>query len=208
MLRLLAVAAGMFAFGFLLVPLYDVLCEVTGFNGKTAGRYEAEGEQAVDEGRLVTVQFIASNNGAMPWDFRPKVRSMQVHPGQMYATDFHARNGTGRAMVAQAVPSVTPFRAAAYLHKTECFCFEQQRLEAGESLDMPLRFIVDTQLPADVTRLTLSYTLFNVDTPAAGAVDTPAAGAVDAQLPADVTRLALSYTLSDATAAFEAAASP
>ena len=160
-LRLLAVVAAMFAFGFLLVPLYDVLCEVTGFNGKTAGQYTPAAPMEVREDRLVTVQFLASNNGAMPWAFRPKVRSMQVHPGRLYATDFHARNVTGRAMVAQAVPSVTPFRAAAYLHKTECFCFEQQRLRAGESMDMPLRFIVDAALPEDVRSLTLSYTLFD-----------------------------------------------
>ena len=160
--RLLLMVVGMFAFGFAMLPLYDVLCEVTGFNGKTAGQYEVTEPQAVDKNRQVTVQFLASNNGGMGWEFRPTVRSMKVHPGEMYMTEFYARNIQGKTMIAQAVPSVTPFRAAEYLHKTECFCFEQQRLANGEDLDMPLRFIVDAGLPADVTTLTLSYTLYDV----------------------------------------------
>ncbi len=160
--QLLLVVVGMFGFGFAMVPLYDILCDVTGFNGKTAGKYTATEKQEVREDRLVTVQFLASNNANMPWEFRPKVRTMKVHPGKMNTTEFYARNGASKTMVGQAVPSVTPFYAAEYLHKTECFCFEQQQLATGEDLNMPLRFIVDSQIPEDVTTLTLSYTLYDV----------------------------------------------
>ena len=160
--QLLLVVVGMFGFGFAMVPLYDLMCEVTGFNGKTGGAYQAEETQTVDESRTVTIQFLANNNASMPWEFRPRVRKMTVHPGQMNAAEFYVRNVTGNTMVAQAVPSVTPFNAAEYLHKTECFCFEQQQLDEGEDLDMPLRFIIDRDLPAEVKTLTLSYTLYDV----------------------------------------------
>jgi cytochrome c oxidase assembly protein subunit 11 len=160
--RLLFIVVGMFGFGFALVPLYDILCEVTGLNGKTAGKYEAADTQIVDEDRLVTIQFLANNNGTMPWEFRPAVREMKVHPGKMNLAEFYVRNATNDTMVGQAVPSVTPFRAAEYLHKTECFCFEQQQLATGEELTMPLRFIVDSNIPKNVKTLTLSYTLFDV----------------------------------------------
>ena len=161
--QLLMVVVGMFGFGFAMVPLYDIVCEVTGLNGKTSDTaYVIETPQEVREDRLVTVQFLANNNANMPWEFRPKVRKMQVHPGKMMSTEFYVRNGSGETMVAQAVPSVAPFRAAEYMHKTECFCFEQQQLETGEDLDMPLRFIIDSNIPEDVTTLTLSYTLYDI----------------------------------------------
>lgn len=160
-LRLVGVVVGMFAFGFALVPLYDIFCEITGANGKTGDQYTITGQEIVDEDRLVTVQFLANNNAGMPWEFRPVVRTMKVHPGQMYTTEFYARNPTSE-MVAQAVPSVSPFHAAEYFHKTECFCFEQQQLAQGEDLDMPLRFIIDPSLPKDVKTLTLSYTLYDI----------------------------------------------
>ena len=156
------IVVGMFAFGFALVPLYDIVCDITGLNGKTAGRYESEQPQVVAEDRLVTVQFLANNNASMPWEFRPKVRTIKVHPGKLNSAEFFVRNVTSNAMTAQAVPSITPFRAAEYLHKTECFCFEQQHLAKGEQLDMPLRFIVDSNIPKDVTTLTLSYTLYDI----------------------------------------------
>jgi len=160
--RLVLVTMAMFAFGFLLVPLYDVFCEITGLNGKTGGKYEPVAAMTVDKERTITVQFLTNNNAGMPWEFRPEVRSMKVHPGEVVLTTFYARNPSGDAMVAQAVPSVSPMKGAGYFHKTECFCFEQQQLEGGADVDMPLRFIVDTQLPDDVTTLTLSYTLFDI----------------------------------------------
>jgi cytochrome c oxidase assembly protein subunit 11 len=160
--QLLFLVVGMFGFGFAMVPLYDLVCEVTGLNGKTAGKYVEQETQIVREDRLVTIQFLASNNANMPWEFRPKVRTLKVHPGEMNSTEFYVRNVTRETMVAQAIPSVTPFRAAEFLHKTECFCFEQQQLATGEDLDMPLRFIIDSNIPEDITTLTLSYTLYDV----------------------------------------------
>ena len=160
--KLFGIAVGMFAFGFALVPLYEIYCDVTGVNGKTGDQYEAPANLAIDESREVTVQFLANNNANMPWQFRPSVRSMKVVPGKMYETTFFAGNITSESMIAQAVPSVAPFHAAEYFHKTECFCFEQQELAGGDQLDMPLRFIVDPEMPDSVKTLTLSYTLFDV----------------------------------------------
>lgn len=156
------VVVGMFGFGFALVPIYDVFCEVTGLNGKTASSaYEAE-EVRIDTSRVVTVQFVASNNDGMPWAFKPDVREIEVHPGEATSTEFFVRNPRANTMIAQAVPSVVPFKAAAYFHKTECFCFSQQRLEGGQEMMMPLRFIVDVDLPKEVSIITLAYTLFDV----------------------------------------------
>jgi cytochrome c oxidase assembly protein subunit 11 len=160
--RLLALAGSMLLFAvFIMPPLYNAFCEITGLNGKTGARYEAV-PAAVNRDRLVTVQFVASHNGNMPWKFRPSVVSMKVHPGEATDTVFLASNPTGRDMVGQAIPSLVPFKAAEYFHKTECFCFNQQTLKAGESAELPLRFIVDPDLPPGVNTITLSYTLFDV----------------------------------------------
>jgi len=160
--RLLVATVGMFAFGFAMVPLYDAICDVTGLNGKTGGKYVAGERTEVKKDRLVSVQFLTNNNGSMPWEFRPVKRVVRVHPGEINSVSFFARNPVGREMTAQAIPSVSPGYAARYLHKTECFCFAQQRLAGGESVDMPLRFIIDSEIPDDITTLTLSYTLFDV----------------------------------------------
>ncbi len=161
--KLALVVVGMFGFGFALVPIYDVFCEITGLNGKTAGRatYDAAVVE-VQEERLVTVQFTANNNAGMSWQFHPMVNQIQVHPGELTEVKFYARNPTGMTMIAQAVPSVVPFVAADYLHKTECFCFNQQTLAAGEAIEMPLLFYIDQAIPDGVSKLTLSYTLFDV----------------------------------------------
>ena len=159
--KLAGIAVAMFAFGFALVPLYEI-CQVTGANGKTGDQYQATEQLIIDESREVTVQFLANNNANMPWQFRPSVRTMKVVPGKMYETTFFAGNITRDSMIGQAVPSVAPFHAAEYFHKTECFCFEQQELAGGDQIDMPLRFIIDPQLPDTVKTLTLSYTLFDV----------------------------------------------
>lgn len=153
---------GMFGFGFALVPMYDVFCEWTGLNGKTGGRVEYSATQEINKERIVTVQFTASNNAGMSWTFEPMVHQVEVHPGELTEIKYYARNpGMGR-MVGQAVPSVSPLKAADYLRKTECFCFTQQVLEGGEAIEMPVLFYVDPALPADVSKLTLSYTLFDV----------------------------------------------
>ena len=162
--RVALVAVAMFGFGYLLVPLYDVFCEITGLNGKTGRVDEAEivARYQPDMSRQVTVQFVANNNLGMPWEFGPTVASMKVHPGQIYTTNFTARNPTANDMVGQAVPSVAPGKASRYFNKTECFCFNEQPLAAGETKEMPLRFIVDPKLPKDVSILTLAYTVFDV----------------------------------------------
>jgi cytochrome c oxidase assembly protein subunit 11 len=160
--KLLALAVGMLLFAlFIMPPLYDAFCDITGLNGKTGGKYEAV-PAAVDESRLVEVQFVASNNKNMPWGFEPGVLSVKVHPGEEMDTVFLATNPTDRYMIAQAIPSLVPFEVAKYFHKTECFCFNQQELKAGESAELPLRFIVDPDLPRAIKTITLSYTLFDV----------------------------------------------
>ena len=162
--RLGLVVLAMFGFGFALVPLYDVFCEVTGLNGKT-GRIaagEAQGLQA-DTSREITVEFVASVNSDLPWEIRPLVRRVKVHPGEVTEVKYSARNTTGQTIVGQAVPSLAPGLASKYFNKTECFCFTQQTLAAGEYKEMPLRFIVDPELPANVNSVALSYTFFRMD---------------------------------------------
>jgi len=158
--RLLLLVVVMFAFGFALVPLYDVMCKAFGINGKTAGAYQ--GTQTVDAQRQVRVQFLATNASGMSWEFHPKSDQISVNPGAAQQMLFVAFNPTDHPMTAQAVPSISPSKAAAYFHKTECFCFTQQVLQPGERIEMPVRFIVDRDLPADVRHLTLAYTLFDI----------------------------------------------
>jgi len=153
-----------------MVPLYNVLCDALGINGKTSGeRYQTVSVQ-VDESRQVTVQFVATNNEGMAWEFRPSTTVMKVNPGAVNETVFFARNPTPRAMVAQAIPSISPARAAEFFHKTECFCFNQQPLDSESSAEMPLQFIVDQDLPRDIKTITLSYTIFDVTDMANSAV--------------------------------------
>lgn len=160
--KLVLLAMAMFAFAmWVMPPLYDLFCEVTGLNGKTKGPYQAV-EVKVDTSRQVTVQFIATNNEGMPWQFAPEVKTIQVHPGEATTVKFLAKNPTVTDMVSQATPSVVPFKASDYFHKTECFCFQQQPLKAGESAELPLVFIVDQDLPKQIKTITLSYTLFDV----------------------------------------------
>ena len=160
--RLLLMVAGSFAFGYALVPLYDVFCEVTGIGSRDrllqASTVESSGP---DLTRTVVVEFVSSTPGSGEWEFSPNLASMEVHPGKLYETSFHAKNLTGREVVGQAVPSVSPGRAARYFHKTECFCFTPQHFDEGEVKEMPVRFIVDRDLPAGVDRLTLSYSFFD-----------------------------------------------
>ncbi len=169
--RLMLMVVGMFAFGFLLVPIYDVMCQAFGINGKTTGVAWQGKEQAVDEARDIRVQFISSNAEGMQWSFGPQDAEIMLHPGEARTVNFMAHNPTDKVMVAQAIPSVATSRAAAFFHKTECFCFTQQVLQPGESIEMPVRFIVDPALPKDVRRLTLAYTLFDVTERMASSLD-------------------------------------
>lgn len=155
---------GMFGFGFALVPIYNSLCNTLGINGKIkneAVAYEP-GKVKIDTKRLVEVQFVATNNSGLLWDFYPKVQKISVHPGEIAKLAFYAENKTDHQMTVQAIPSITPGIAAKYLKKTECFCFTQQTLKGHEAMDMPLLFHLDAELPEQVNTITLSYTLFDV----------------------------------------------
>lgn len=163
--KLSALVVGMFAFVFVvMVPLYNTFCEVFGLNGKYSGtQYQAEVVKSeADKTRNIKVVFVASRAEGMPWDFRPETVTVDVHPGAVNNIAYYAKNVTGKDMVAQAVPSFVPARAAQYFHKTECFCFNRQPLAAGKETDLALQFIVDQDLPADITEITLSYTIFDV----------------------------------------------
>ncbi|KTD57159.1 cytochrome c oxidase assembly protein [Legionella sainthelensi] len=155
---------GMFAFGFALVPIYNSICKSLGINGKTnpeAVAYDAT-KVKVAKDRLVTVEFVATNNSGVPWAFYPKTRKIQVHPGEIAKLAFYAENKTDHPMSVQAIPSVTPGIAAKYLKKTECFCFTRQTLDGHEAMNMPLLFHLDADLPEKINTVTLSYTLFDV----------------------------------------------
>ncbi|MFU8831535.1 MAG: cytochrome c oxidase assembly protein [Wenzhouxiangella sp.] len=161
-LALMAVA--MFGFGYLLVPLYDKFCEITGLGGRTGDAVvEVTLTGQVDESRLVTVHFDANVNSALPWRFEPTETMMQVHPGKLYETTYVAFNRSDQVVVAQAVPSVSPGQASLYFNKTECFCFTEQLLGPGESRDMPVRFVVDPNLPNRIDLVTLSYIIYQND---------------------------------------------
>jgi cytochrome c oxidase assembly protein subunit 11 len=160
--KLLAFAAGSFAFGFALVPLYNVLCSVTGYGdqAKLRERYTAGIEQPQLD-RTVTVEFLADVASAGTFEFRPVVRTVEVHPGQLFTAEFYAHNLTGRDTVAQAVPNIAPSEVAAYFHKTECFCFSPQHFALNEGREMPVRFIIDPSLPRHIDMITLAYTFYD-----------------------------------------------
>jgi len=163
-LQSLAAAVFMFGFGYAMVPIYDIICDITGLNGKT-GRVSAavaiEQERDANVEREITVEFVASINAGGSWKFEPTVKTMKVTPGKMYSSSYYAENLSDKHVVGQATPSVTPFAAAKYFNKTECFCFTRQAFEPNGSRDMPLTFIIDPDLPINVDRVTLSYTFFN-----------------------------------------------
>lgn len=166
-LKLGVVAVGAFGFGFALVPLYDVLCAVTGYGNRGMLVREAELPAAVDETREVTVEFVANLPTVGSWQFTPEVRSMRVKPGRLYQANFLAVNQTGQATWAQAVPDVAPSKASAFFRKTECFCFTPQQFAVGEQKHMPVRFFVDPALPKYVDRITLAYTFYDTQAPVA-----------------------------------------
>lgn len=160
--RLLLATALMFGFGFALVPLYDVFCDLTGINGKTSTMAATADKAVVDAKRTVTIEFLARPNADMPWLFAPQTQKMTVHPGEIKLVYYEAQNPTAGTMTGQAVPSVSPGQAALYFNKMECFCFNQQVLTAGQKLLMPLQFYVDPALPEQFSTITLSYTLYDM----------------------------------------------
>jgi cytochrome c oxidase assembly protein subunit 11 len=160
---LLAAGVGMFVFAvFIMPPIYDVFCDITGLNGKTEGRYTLNQAIPVNEQRTVKVQFIAKNNETMPWQFKPTATEIRVHPGEPTLVSYYAKNPTQVDMIGQAIPSLVPFAATRYFHKTECFCFNSQPLAAGEEAELVLQFIVDPELPEHINTLTLAYTVFDI----------------------------------------------
>lgn len=163
-LKLAAFALGSFAFGFALVPLYDVICEVTGYGNQKKLAEAAQVTEQPDLNRTIVVEFMTDVPSVGNFKFRPVVRSMTVHPGKLYEAQFVAENLTGHDTVAQAVPNIAPSKAAAYFRKTECFCFTPQPFKAAQERTMPMRFIVDPALPANIDRLTLAYTLYDSST--------------------------------------------
>lgn len=165
MVRRLAVVAGVaFFLGFGLVPLYEIACEKV-FGIRLAGDPAAESATVVvDESRWVTVQFDASVNSKLGWDFKPRVRNLRVRPGEVVEAWYDASNPAATALVGNAVPSVAPASASMYFNKTECFCFTEQLLAAGETRGMPVRFMVDPKLPREVTTITLAYVFYLNDT--------------------------------------------
>ena len=173
--RLGLVALGMFGFGYAMVPLYYRLCEATGIGGKT-GRTDVQAAASigVDRSRTVTVEFMGASASGLPWEFRPMVPRMEVHPGETYEVKYYVRNQSGEKIVAQAIPSVTPYFASTSFKKIECFCFTQQSLTPGESREMPVRFVVEPTLDASVKTVTLSYAFFNTDKAQAAKYGNPA----------------------------------
>jgi len=159
--RGLIAASIMFLFGFSLVPIYDVLCEITGLNGKT-GQISVASARAADlSERKVRLQFVTTVNSALQWQFTPEIPEMTVRLGELSEAYFDTVNLALTPVVGQAVPSVAPGEASIYFNKTECFCFTEQKLDAGESRRMLVRFVIDPKLPENVDLVTLSYTFFN-----------------------------------------------
>jgi cytochrome c oxidase assembly protein subunit 11 len=164
--KLTVVAGVMFGFGYALVPMYRAICDALGINvlalaetRKAAGAGSTANTQ-VDRSRTITVEFDANVRG--PWDFKPAVRSMQVHPGELATVMYEFKNIQTRTMAAQAIPSYAPRQSAAHFNKLECFCFNEYQLAPGESKSWPVAFVIDPKLPRDVTTITLSYTFFEV----------------------------------------------
>ena len=161
--RLVGVALAVFVLTFSLVPLYRIACEKVFGVRLERGASAAVAEQGGAQKRTVRVEFDGGVNSKLPWAFHPEKLTMDVVPGELNEALYFARNDSGHALVGSAVPSVAPARASGYFNKTECFCFTAQTLQAGKQREMPVRFIVDPNLPADVKTITLSYTFYKND---------------------------------------------
>ncbi len=163
-LKLMWAVVAMFGFGFALVPLYDVMCDALGINGKTNSEAVVQpASMQVDRSRLIRVELMAHISPDMPWVFEPTQAVIEVHPGEVIETTYTAKNLSQSALVGQAVPSVSPGLGASYFNKIECFCFNQQPLNGGESVNMPVVFYIEPDLPDSIHTLSLSYTLFRLD---------------------------------------------
>lgn len=155
----------MFSFSYAMVPLYNTFCKITGLNGKTAGRYKVDYDLKVDPTRTIKIQFSASLNEGMPWEFKPLVKSLTVHPGEIKQVSFYVKNLSDKPIVGRAIPSISPGIVALHMHKTECFCFNEQLLQPGESKVLPLMFFLGKDFPKKYGEMTLAYTLFDTKKP-------------------------------------------
>lgn len=165
LIKLTVVAVGMFGFGFALVPFYNAICNVTGLNN-LLNADRAPINTQVDMTREVTFQFDANVRG-MDLRFKPLQHSIDMHPGEMVVVEFEIENRSSAPVVGQAIPSYGPKAAASYVRKLECFCFRQQHLAPGEVRRMPVQFVLDGDVPAEISTITLSYTYFEVNAAAA-----------------------------------------
>ncbi|WP_111655940.1 cytochrome c oxidase assembly protein [Isoalcanivorax indicus] len=162
--KLMIAVVCMFGFAYALAPLYYAVCEALGIGGRTNSVPIVEVPEGMqkDEDRSVLVQFVTRSAQGMPWDFEPMERSVRVHPGEIKAVNFRVRNRTGEDMVGQAIPSLVPGQAATHFKKTQCFCFDQQPLQANAEEVMPMIFYLDPAIPRSVNTITLSYTLYDI----------------------------------------------
>jgi cytochrome c oxidase assembly protein subunit 11 len=154
-------ALAMFGFGFVIAPYYDAICEYAGIGGKVK---EASKEQTyqVDQAREITVEFITAVNGKMPLEFRTETTKLKVHPGQYYTVNFYAENTSDKRIVGRAIPSISPVWASVNFKKTECFCFSEQEFEPHKGRQMPVRFVIDPAISADIAEMALAYTFFDI----------------------------------------------
>jgi len=162
LVKLLVIALGMFGFGFALAPFYTKLCSAIGLN-QIQSADELPGNGQVDRSRVVTMQFDSNLRDDLPWTFRPLTKSLDVHPGELIQVAFEVKNKSNQSVLGQAIPSYGPQLAGRYVKKLDCFCFTQQRLQAGEKRDMQVVFVLEPDLPRDVHTVTLSYTFFKVE---------------------------------------------
>jgi cytochrome c oxidase assembly protein subunit 11 len=156
-------AAGSFAFGFALIPLYDVICDVTGFGDRSRLVRAANASEAPVTDRAVTIEFVSNVPSYGEWEFRPEAGSIKVQPGRFYEAKFYAKNLRTQPVVAQAIPSIAPLQATQYFQKTECFCFTPQNFGASQERELTVRFLVDPKLPVNIDRLTLAYSMYTTD---------------------------------------------
>ena len=162
-LKLAVVTVAMFGFGYAMSPMYNLMCKAFGLNGKTERIAEQAAARPVDMNRTVTVEFTGLATSGLPWEFRPMLNKIEVHPGETVEVKYLARNLAPEQITGQAIPSVSPGVSATHFKKIECFCFTQQTLKSGETREMPVRFVVDAGLDKDVQTITLSYSFFNIN---------------------------------------------
>jgi len=169
-------AAGSFAFGFALVPLYSVICNITGYGDRRQLEQASAFVESEPTGRMLTLEMMSVTTSVGEWEFRPEVAQMQLRPGKLYQAKFYAKNLRPLPVVAQAVPSIAPGQATPFFHKTECFCFTPQAFAANQERELIVRFSVDAKLPANIDRLTLAYSMYDSTAPVAQAAPVKPSG--------------------------------